>query len=70
MNIILLVNTPPTCYNFLTSKYGADLFQIIQSVKMAFIQKTHLNFKTFPSENFNLMKTEKQGAMPMIVYIM
>ena len=26
------------CYTFLTSKHGTDLFQIIQSVKIAFIQ--------------------------------
>ena len=57
------------CYNLHASKHGTDLFQIIQSVKMAFTSKTHLNFKTYQSMNFKLMKIEKLGAMLMIVWV-
>ncbi len=35
----LLKTVLTACYNVFTSKHDTDLFQIIQSVKMAFVQK-------------------------------
>lgn len=42
-----------TCYNIFTSKQGADLFQIIQSVHLAFVQNAS-EFQDISVEEFQI----------------
>ena len=57
-----------TCYDFFTSKHGTDLFQIIHSVKIAFVQKRIWISRRF-GQRFSIWWKPKMGGRCLWLFV-